>query len=258
MKTYPHHRNLITQVGLFFCVLGLAVTSEAQVILDFETYLDDTNTLVNFQRGEEVTDQYDYVGVIFSGQKYTSNGLRDAELWIFDTNNPTLGASSGNDGDPDLVSPGYGPGNADTNLDNILVVQERTRSTDIPDDNARGGIIKATFTAPVFLHSLGVLDIEREGKTSIRGFNANDEEVFSFSNFDNYGDNSYNLVLFDEAEINYLIFDHKGSGALTGFEFTPVPEPATIAGLSIVGLAGLLLVRQRFIRRIKAKKSQCQ
>jgi hypothetical protein len=255
MKSCHHTRKTITQGGLICCVLALATTCKAQVMLDFETYLDDTNTLVNFQRGEEVTDQYDYLGVIFSGQKYTSNGLRDAELWIFDTDNPTGGASSGNDGDPDLISPGYGPGNANTDLDNVLVVQERTRSTDIPDDNARGGIVTANFSTPVFLHSLGVLDIERAGKSVIRGYNANDEEVFNFSSFDNYGDNSYNLVLFDEAQINYLVFDHKGSFALTGLEFTPVPEPATVAGLSIFGLAGLLICRHRIIRRKQAKKS---
>jgi len=228
-----------------------------QAVLDFEFYNDPVTNLVKaFQRGDVLTDQYTSKGVQFSAEKYTNKGLKEAELWIFDTDQPTTGGSPGNDGDPDLISPGYGPGNEGTNFDNVLVIQERTRDGSIPDDRVKGGIITVSFASEVNLLSLGVLDIERAGKTKITGYDANDNEVFVYDTFANIGDNSFNRVLFQEQPISYFTFDHKGSFAITDIQFdaniTPIPEPATVAGLSFTGLLALLFVR----RRIRSRKKQ--
>jgi len=227
-----------------------------QAVLDFENYFDlDSFQTKEFQRGDVLTDQYAALGVQFSAEKYTSRGLREAEIWIFDTDEPTTGGGGGNDGDPDLRSPGYGPGNEGTDFDNVIVIQERTSPGSIPDDRVKGGVITVTFASEVNLLSLGVLDIERAGKTKITGYDANDNVVFVYDTFANIGDNSFNRAVFQEQPISYFTFDHKGSFAITDIEFdtsvTPIPEPATVAGLSVTGLLALLFVRRRVLSRKK-------
>lgn len=245
------------------CSVSIAALSTiqvtGQVVLDFEEYTDPSNPLqtVEFQRGDVLTDQYASQGVYFSAEKYKNRNskLKEAELWIFDTDEATTGGGGRNDGDPDLVSPGYGPGNDGTDFDNVIVIQEDTDNGSIPDDRVKGGVITVSFASEVNLLSLGVLDIERAGKTFITGYDANDNVVFSHNRFDNIGDNSFNRVLFQEQPISYFTFDHKGSFAITDIQFdtniTPIPEPATVAGLSVSGLLVLLCVRRRVLSRIR-------
>lgn len=232
--------------------LTLASAASAQVVLDFETYPDGGGGFLNFARGDVLTTQYAPYGVSFSGQKYKGNGsLVSTELWLFDTNNPTLGGSGSNDGDPDLLTPGFHPSNT-KDLGLVLVAQENTNSGKIPDDAQRGGIITVDFAQPVFLHEMELLDLEMANKSSVKGYDSDDNLVFNVNTFSVLADNSYNQLLFNYGSISKLVFDHKDSAALASLKFvidssiTPVPEPSTIGVLAILSLGGLLFLRRRF------------
>lgn len=246
---YPTLRILMTGAGLFLGMAGLS----GQIFMEFEVHPDGLGGMEAFQRGDRVTNQYQPYGVSFSGQRYHRNTLLDAELWIFDTANPVGGATRPSDGDPDLATPGFHPSNT-KDLGFVMVVQQDTAPGSIPDDATKGGIITARFSEPVFIQSVEVLDLDRPGRSMLAGLDANLQPVFTFTEFPNIGDNSYNRIEFNEGAISTLVFNHRDSAALASITFIPIPEPETFIGMA--GLLGLMAVMgRRWQRSIRSRRA---
>lgn len=113
------------------------------------------------------------------GFQLSSTGGLGKKPRLFDTVNP----GTFRYGDPDLSTPnercpGGGPGigeggepdapGANCNpLGNVLIIQERNKPPDVPDDNVNGGMIKFDFTLRAnYVYDIGLLDIDY--KTTIR------------------------------------------------------------------------------------------
>jgi hypothetical protein len=143
------------------------------IVLDFD----------DLPAGEYVTDQLedDYYVTIRAFGGYSPGGAGR----VFDTSNPGTTAN----GDPDLGSPnsacpGGGPGvgaggapgmpfsNCDP-LSNVLIIQESDKPQ--PDDNVYGGTLRFTFTEPVSLDQVSILDIDDHDvvKLGVRFFGSN-------------------------------------------------------------------------------------
>lgn len=157
----------------------------------------------------------------------TTGGIDEA--WIFDSGTPT-------GGDEDLGTPNQactpsgpgigdagGPGGLGENceaLGNILVIQENDDG--IPDDAGTGGSMKFTFSEPVVLNYIDLLDFEEETKPSIAFYGEDGNVVGPLIYPIGLGDNSFERLV-PEGEgftdiISAFIIELPISGAIGGFE----------------------------------------
>ncbi|MEP1943413.1 MAG: Ig-like domain-containing protein, partial [Sulfitobacter sp.] len=150
----------------------------------------------NLTSGENVTDQYEDIGVQISA---VSTGTDVNQAMIFDTNNPT-------GGDTDLAT---------DNLDNVLIISEDGDSSD-PDDNASGGSVTFQFDDPVSIKSLTFLDLE-ENATLL--FYGEDGSLLSEQTVLPNGDNGQSVIeLFVPGTVRFEI-ELQGSGAIDNLVF---------------------------------------
>ena len=182
------------------------------------------------------------------GFKLSATGGVGKKPRLFDTANPGTARL----GDPDLGSPnercpGGGPGIGEggepdtigancSPLGNVLIIQERNNRLDIPDDNYKGGMIKFDFTsASNYVYSIGLLDVDY--KTTIRityKSDAGSTETKAIQ-VPILGDNSYQTVPIDTANVVKLVVDATRSGAVSSIRLcpsgttTPTSVPATTA-----------------------------
>ena len=166
---------------------------------------------------------------------------------IFDTENPG-GEKPGDCGDSDLGAPnkecpgggpGHGvggePGEPGENcepLGNALVVQEP--GEDCPDDNVDGGIITLDFLAEGgnYVYEIGLLDIDYAA-TVVVVYEKSPGELDEYEiAVPLLGDNSFQTLIIDQANVKWIKVMLARSGAVTFITFcpdqpTPAPTPIT-------------------------------
>ena len=218
-------QKLVTGLALTASLVGFSALTNADVV-DFE----------EFKPGTVITDQYK--GLTFSTTQ-TIDGKTLSDLMIFDTANPT-------GGDDDLASPGYGEGNTDTKLGNVLIISEDNDARD-PDDHAGGGLLQIKFEDLVGIGQFGLLDVE-SGKTYVELLDS-EGEVLETEFARDLGDNSFQ-TLFEKGVkgVSTVNVFFATSGALSGFRYealgpVAVSAPSGLA-LMLVGV-GAMLMRRR-------------
>jgi hypothetical protein len=197
----------------------------SKITVDFDKAADGTP----IKGGDYVTDQWKSLGltVAASGTESSKKGAR-----IFDTTNP----GSRKAGDPDLgaptqrctpTGPGIGeggmPGGPGVNCEPqgyALIIQEDNDVPDVPDDNRDGGTITLDFSAkPRYVYEMGLLDIDEVTTVDIVYVNDKGVTVKQTRKAPELGDNSFQVVEINQANVKRVILTMEGSGAVTFVSF---------------------------------------
>ncbi|WP_206171452.1 VPLPA-CTERM sorting domain-containing protein [Thiorhodococcus mannitoliphagus] len=173
-------------------------------------------------------------------QSSTGSGSNVAR--IYDT-------KAGHTTDPDLNYGSSGFTNLNTgitgvDLGNVLIIDENGLGT-TSDDNQNGGKFSLSFSQPLSLESLDVVDSD-SGKVTIKLFDANDNLLGSFSNLLN-GDTNRPVNLFETirlsgmSPVTKLEVVSTTSFAIDNIKGSAVPIPAAVwlFGSALLGLAGV-------------------
>lgn len=217
--------DLILENGEVWTFTATAEAEEMAVTIDFDT---DPVTGEPLAAGTRITDLYqDVYGLTISTEiNQPGGGVETA--WggmVFDTNNPT-------GGDPDLRTPGYGPGN-DQPLNNVLILSEDNNAAN-PDDNARGGTFVFQWDAPVQLRSVDLLDIEEPGSEIILYYNG--QEVLREAIGDEeeeknlLDDNSLQDIDFGNQLVDRMAVVFNTSGAIAAVDFNQFHQNTATVG----------------------------
>jgi hypothetical protein len=144
---------------------------------------------------------------------------------VFDSANPTGGDDDLGTPNEDFSGPGIGdgggsgePGENNAARGKVLIISQDGNST-VPNDRAGGGTIIITFTGPVQITTVGMLDIDESG-TRIRTFSVPDggsaTKTVPVSDLD---ENSWQTVSVDQGGVRRLQIELGGSGAVTDFTY---------------------------------------
>jgi hypothetical protein len=173
---------------------------------------------------------WDYVprGGSMPAGKVLSDEYLDSSLLITGTNavagHPDMVAvfDSSNvppcSGDPDLATPGYGPGN-DQPLGMLLVIPENAIDAspmdgllDCPDDEAGGGVLHFDFSPAARLSSITLVDIDDRRPSELRFYDG--ARLTQTLPIENRGDNSVQTLNFDISPVSRLDVVLGGSGGV--------------------------------------------
>jgi hypothetical protein len=219
-------------------VMALGSPVHCQV-LDF----DFTIGPVEPEAGQVLSGDWADIGLHISAENNVA-GHPDKAI-VFDSSNPT-------GEDPDLATPGYGPGN-DEPLGNLLIVAEDDVDLDLdgfvddPDDETGGGWLNFDFDEPVTLCSTQILDIDDQGPTRVLvSFADGSPQAVLF--VPNGGDNSVQWISLHYTGVSRLQFAFSGSGAIADVRFEPCPSvlsfDETMTGEPINLRAGTVMTDQ--------------
>lgn len=245
--------------------IGSSVYGQFLFTVDFE--FDDDDVAIG--NGQRIDNEYADWGINFEYvQRTTSPSSRpNRQLWTFDT-------SAEINEDDDLETPGddtddpVGTGNTEddwkdnnyifgdsSGAKNVLIIQEdHTPSTNPPDDDWKGGIIRMTFDNPITFKAIGILDIDDNPDSFIRLYsdsgasNLIDQTAFPALAIPNnsYQEGDFGLGMVENVRV--IDIDFASSGAISGIQFidpTVIPEPSTYA-LIFGGLAlGVVFIKRR-------------
>lgn len=179
--------------------------------------------------GDYVSNQWESYGLILSAKGGYGTLPR-----LFDCSNP----GSYDYGDPDLGSPnetcdppgpGIGAGGERGSLGEncsplgfALIVQEKNNALEIPDDNARGGVMYFDFTKPggTYVAEITLLDIDYSGASIVVGYYMMPNYLKRIT-YDaaNLGDNSVQTITIDQENVAFLKVKLKESGAVPSISF---------------------------------------
>jgi hypothetical protein len=209
-----------------------------------------TITFDGLDNGTRVDDEYfaDY-GITFSGTNVDQNATNVAV--VFDS-------SLSNTQDSDLESPFSNinnPSLGTSNPGNILIIHENPSScnavscTEPDDEGSRpAGYFTIDFGTSVILNSIDFFDIEVDeaiANNAIQLFDVNGSEISAGSFFtpSTGGNNTWDRLYFDVADVYSVQINLNGSGAISNIDYTAsvtVPEPSTLAifGIALLGFAG--------------------
>ena len=209
-----------------------------------------TITFDSLDNGTRVDDEYfaDY-GITFSGTNVDQNATNVAV--VFDS-------SLSNTQDSDLESPFANinnPSLGTSNPGNVLIIHEDPSTCDAlsctnPDDEGSrpAGYFTIDFGSSVILNSIDFFDIEVDeaiANNSIQLFDVNGSEISTGSFFtpSTGGNNTWDRLYFDVADVYSVQINLNGSGAISNIDYTSsvsVPEPSTLAifGIALLGFAG--------------------
>ena len=183
------------------------VESSSMTVIDFD----------ELHKGDIVSTQYP--GVVISATSRNYPGQGNAAM-IFDSAHPT-----GHDydlGTPNQFygGPGQGSGGAsnDTALGNILIISEDGDSSD-PDDDYKGGVITFDFDQPVEINHLDVLDIDNDenGGSIMTITTTSGTQTIPIPTA---GNNSYQRINIDVADVTKIEVDFVSSGAITELKYS--------------------------------------
>jgi len=183
-------------------------------LLDFDYTIGQSEP----QKGEVISEQWGIVGLHVSAINNTG-GHPDKAI-VFDSAAPT-------GGDPDLATPGPGVGN-DTAHGQLLIIAENDTDADmdglvdVPDDEAKGGILRFDFDEPFGACSMTVVDVDDAGATEIRFYTdlLSPPDVLTVPNV---GDNSVQKLTFAKTGIVRIDLALAGSGGIAEMELVPCP-----------------------------------
>lgn len=179
---------------------------------------------------------------------------RTNEIRVIDTNSSSSTTGTGND--PDLLGPFQStaaPSDPFRTFGHGLIIQEGGTSTLI-DDEGQGGSMFLTFSQPVTLGQIAMLDIDSTtlifvngGTTEIASGKTSSHGKGSPTSTDN---NQWFEFTLNEPNVNELEIQFVGSGALGEFTFEPTTDLVTTplpAGMPLLmaGAAALTLVSRR-------------
>ena len=165
------------------------------------------------------------------GLTLSAEGGRGKLPRLFDTANP----GTEEKGDPDLGAPNKGcggpgiglggergaPGENCNPLGNVLIIQEINDYPEIPDDNAKGGIITLDFTNPdgQYVFDMGLLDIDYRGTTIEVIYRNGGKDAKNTIIVNALGDNSFQKILIDTPNVTWIKVMLRESGAVTYLKF---------------------------------------
>ncbi len=174
--------------------------------------------------GTIVDDEYAGFGITV-----TTDDPVNHPAMIFDSSNPTGGDADLGTPNQDFGGSGVGgaggagqPGENSRALGNVLILSEDADSGD-PDDDASGGTLIFTFTSPVRVDALEILDIEESGGT-VTAFDGGGAVVGS-APVQVRGNNSYQVVTLAATGVRRLEVHFAGSGALASIRFCIDDQP---------------------------------
>ncbi|MEO1289506.1 MAG: PKD domain-containing protein, partial [Chloroflexota bacterium] len=166
----------------------------------------------------------------------TSNSSQPA--MIFDTSNPTGGDDDLGTPHQDFGGPGHGDGGAageigenSIALGNVIIISEDGDSSD-PDDNANGGQIIFTFTDPVTVGYIYMLDQDNNGvAATVELYDAGNSVIETGtvvvpSSGDRAGDNGVYRIDFNTSDVYKMVFNLPGSGAVAAISCTETTAPS--------------------------------
>jgi hypothetical protein len=267
-----HHKQLLASSALA-AFLTFGATSAQAWTIDFEAD-SSGNNMVN---GQVLDNEYaagvgnDGPGVTIAAQNFSPYSGHPDTAVVFDSS--LIGTRDG-----DLESPftphiqggsdpiqGSNVYNALQNPGNIAIIQENTTGCsdgvcDLPDDEARGGIISFVFDTAVTLLSLDVFDIDgapdpqnERGWIRFYGDASSGTPTQTIDILGNGGDNNASRIVFAGLDgisnVSRIEVQFSSSGGLSNLigssqdgVGTPVPAPGTLA---LLGLGLLFAARRR-------------
>ena len=196
------------------------------------------------ERGRIIDTEFAAIGMHVTSSNPTSH-----PAMIFDSSNPTGGDADLGTPNQDFGGPGVGSGgragqageNA-VDLGNVLILSEDRDSND-PDDNGSGGTLIFTFDAPVFVESVGILDIDgSEAMGVVRALDGSGNVIASAPML-GLGNNSVQTVEVGASGTERLEVFFPKSGAVS---FLKVCGDATKGGGGGGSCAGDISVRDEF------------
>jgi hypothetical protein len=158
--------------------------------------------------GREIRDQWGRVGIGIHATNSTP-GHPDKAI-IYDSAD-ALGA------DPDLTTPGTGFMN-DEAYRNVLIIAENDLDADAdglidrPDDEANGGVITFTFTRPVQIYKVVLVDVDMDETASLACFDG--DVLMQDLQIQPMGNNSVERIGLGAAELTRFEVALSGSGAV--------------------------------------------
>jgi hypothetical protein len=191
-------------------------------------------------RGTYIKDQWASWGVTVTAVGANGSGYTPLnQARIFDTANP---GTNNDNGDADLGSPnikcipldqragrdwgiGLGgepgqPGENCSPVGNIAIIQESDKVA--PDDNGGGGSIIYTFSTPVLVESVGLMDMDEVPEEIVLKFTDGTTSKISYLGL---GDNSVQWVNINRSNVMALTVIFRASGATTGIRFCNTQAP---------------------------------
>lgn len=214
------------------CLTAIATEScdpcEAPIsLIDFEDDAD-SNPLA---AGDNPSNAWASLGITISSDNPAHPPM------IFDTSNPTGGDNDLGTPNQDFGGPGVGsggssgsPGVNNVPLGNVLILSEDGDSSD-PDDNESGGTLTFSFSTPLDLSGVQILDVESsETGGIITAYDASNS-VIATASIGGFGNNSVQTVLISADQVSQLDVHFAGSGAVAELLLcTDTPNLGSIAG----------------------------
>jgi hypothetical protein len=101
-----------------------------------------------------------------------------------------------------------------------LIVQENNAQLEMPDDNAKGGVLIFKFLKKTFVKDIQILDIDVNGTRITTSF-ANPAKGWRKRRLKvkNLGDNSVQTVRIEQDNIRWLKVNLRGSGTVPSIRF---------------------------------------
>lgn len=192
--------------------------------IDFETDAAG-NPLV---KGQVIDNEWAAWGVTVSA---TANPGGTGPAMIFDSAVPTGGDTDLGTPNQSFGGPGVGAGGASgmpganaVALGKVLIISEDGSSND-PDDNANGGVIKFTFGQPLRVDQVEILDIDDdEAGGTVKAYDAvSGGTLLATGDMLGLGDNSFQIVPLNATGVRRLEVTFPSSGAVPAITFCGTP-----------------------------------
>ena len=217
---YPRLRLLLMALTAFSLPFRASSARAEALVLDFEAYSE----------GTPFTERFLPADVFMT---VVNNGFGPNEAIVFDSACPE-GCSGG---DPDLQTPGAGPGN-DVAQNHVLIIAEDIvdadpvdGAVDDPDDEQHGGSIRFFFDPPRRVASLRVIDVDTNEKSGFAQL-ALAEGGFEAEPLVPLGDNSGQTIVFSDAPLaTSLRIFLPGSGAIDDIVIDEPPPSSSTTSL---------------------------